>query len=142
MLINAAIGLQYLTYNSAIYATQSRQPFLIVYQGFLQRFGRLLTIIYYKLIPWASYFVVLGLLVSLDFSLSSWVLLGWGVLTIGVHVLSRHDLASYRRMSLLWLGYMRLMSLQIVLRFAFEFAKFDLLSFLKGIPFFDTLLRY
>lgn len=70
------------------------------------------------------------------------VLLGWGVLTIGVHVLSRHDLASYKRMNLLWLGFMQLISLQIVLRFAFEFAKFDLLSFLKGLPFFETLVQY
>ena len=71
-----------------------------------------------------SYCVLLGLLLSYDFSGGSGVLLGWLLVTFGVHVGSRHDLGGYRRMDFLWLGFMRLTSLQIVLRFAFEFSKF------------------
>lgn len=134
--------MQYLTYNSKIYQNNNKEPFSVKYRVFLDRFGSILAIVYYKLIPWMSYLIILGLLFPLDFSVSSFILMTWGIITIGYHILSKHDLTSYKRMNILWLGYMRLMSTQIVLRFAFEFAKFDLLSFLKGLPFFETLLKY
>ena len=119
LLINAAIGFQYLTYNSAIYETDNRQSILESYQDMLIRIGTILRIIYYKLLPWVSYLAILGILVSYDFSLSSWGLLGWMLTTLAVHLMSKHDLSGYKRMNLLWLGFMRLTSLQIVLRFAF-----------------------
>ena len=85
----------------------------------LNKFGTILRIVYYKLLPWVSYLVIIGILVSFDFSLSSWGLLGWMLTTLGVHLMSKHDLPGYRRMNILWLGFMRLTSFQIVLRFAF-----------------------
>jgi hypothetical protein len=131
LLINAAIGLQYLTYVSTIYATHYRQPLLGHYQELLRWAGQILTIAYYKLLPWLSYLVILAVLLLQDFSVSSWVLLGWILCTLGVQLLSKHDLPSYRRMSVLWLGYMQLTALQIILRFAFEFTKFDVFAFIR-----------
>ena len=95
LLINAAIGFQYLTYNSTIYESDTRKTLLTAYEEVLQRIGTVLTIIYYKILPWFSYCVILGLLVAYDFSLSSWVLLSWVLVTFGVHLMSRHDLKGY-----------------------------------------------
>ena len=59
-----------------------------------------------------------------------------------VHILGRHDLQSYKRMHFFWLGYLRLTAVQIVLRFTFEFVKFDLFSFIQNYPIFQYLVRY
>lgn len=142
LLINAILGLQYFTYNSKVYSIHSKSQMFQTYRTFLASLADIMTVIYYKLLPWASYLAILCLLLFLKFSLSTCILLGWALMTLGIHLLSKNEPSSYKRLHILWLIYARLTSLQIVLRYIFEFAKFDLLAIMRSIPTFQTLLRY
>lgn len=142
LLINAIIGLQFITYNSPAYTLTIQGGLLQPYRVLLSKVAGVLAIVYYKLLPWVSYLIIISLLLLLEFSVSSLVLLAWVLLTLGYHILSTNRLRSYRRLYQLWLNYARLTSLQIVLRYVFEFAKFDLLSFIRNLPFFQFLLQY
>ena len=62
-------------------------------------------------------------------------------MTFAVHVMSKHDLKGYQRMNFLWLGYMRLTSLQIILRFAFYLAKLKMFTFLRSLSIFSFLVE-
>lgn len=86
-----------------------------------------ITIVYYKLVPWLSYALVMFFLLLLDYSVSSCLLLAWLLITISQQILFGSKVENYQRLYWLWLVYLRLTALQIVLRYVFEFAKFDII---------------
>jgi hypothetical protein len=65
LLINAIMGLQYLTYNSKIYSKHTQSILFQNYRDILAIVIDVLTVIYYKLLPWVSYFAIISLLLVL-----------------------------------------------------------------------------
>ena len=65
LLINAIIGLQFLTYNSKIYSQHSQSTLFQNYRAILATAIDILTVVYYKLLPWASYLAIICLLLVL-----------------------------------------------------------------------------
>lgn len=130
------MGLQFLTYNSKIYSKHTQSTLFQNYRAILATAIDILTVVYYKLLPWVSYIAIICLLLVLEPSLGACVLLTWILLTLGTHVLRKNEPSTYRRLFWLWLFYSRLTSLQIVLRYVFEFMKFDLLAFVRNVKIF------
>lgn len=142
LLINAIIALQFLTYNSKIYSKHSQSSLFQNYRIMLASAIDILTVIYYKMLPWVSYFAIISLLLVLEPSLGACILLAWILITLATHLLLKNEPSTYRRLFWLWLFYSRLTSLQIVLRYVFEFMKFDLLAFVRNVRVFEVLLQY
>lgn len=90
LIINAIIGLQYLTYNSKIYSEHSQSTLFQNYRTMIASAMDILTVIYYKLLPWVSYLAILCLLLVLEPSLGACILLGWILITLGTHVLLKN----------------------------------------------------
>lgn len=65
LLINAIMGLQFLTYNSKIYSKHSQSTLFQNYRAMLATAIDILTVVYYKLLPWASYLAIICLLLFL-----------------------------------------------------------------------------
>ena len=63
--INTIIGLQYLTYNSKIYHIHKGSSILGAYKAVFDTLINTLTVVYYKLLPWFSYFAILAILLML-----------------------------------------------------------------------------
>lgn len=65
LLINSIMGLQFLTYNSKIYSKHSQSTLFQNYRAMLASAIDILTVVYYKLLPWASYLAIICLLLFL-----------------------------------------------------------------------------
>lgn len=65
LLINAIMGLQFLTYNSKIYSKHSQSTIFQNYRAMLAAAIDILTVVYYKLLPWVSYLAIICLLLIL-----------------------------------------------------------------------------
>lgn len=119
LFINAIMGLQFFTYNSKIYSKHTQSTLFLDYRDILLKIMDILTVIYYKLLPWVSYLAIISLLLFLEPSIFAFVLLVWILTTLGTHILSRNEPASYKRLFWFWLTYSRLTFMQIVLRYIF-----------------------
>lgn len=87
---------------------------------------KLFTIIYYKLIPWMSYVFIIFVILALEFSCTSFILLVWLLVSLGVQVQRKNCLRTYEIMYNLWSVVERLFAVEIILRYAFEFLTFPL----------------
>lgn len=67
LMVSGVLTIQYWTYSSLIYDQYSKKTlqFLPTYRAFILKLLEILTIIYYKIIPWASHFFVIILIISL-----------------------------------------------------------------------------
>jgi hypothetical protein len=84
------MGLQFLTYSSKIYSKHSHSTLFQNYKIMLANMIDILTVIYYKLLPWVSYFAIISLLLVLRPSLGACILLAWILLTLGTHMLLKN----------------------------------------------------
>jgi hypothetical protein len=118
-MINSIIGLQFLTYKSKIYSKQSHSNLFQNYKTLLAKLIDIMTVVYYKLLPWVSYFAIITLSLVLDASLLTFILLAWITIILGAHILLKHQLAHYKILFWLWQSYSKLVSLKIILRYAY-----------------------
>lgn len=104
---------------------------------------KLLTIIYYKLIPWLSYVFIFFVILALEFSCTSLILLIWLLISLTVQVQRKNNLRTYEILYNLWSVLERLFAIQIILRYAFQFLTFPMFySFFHKLPFFETIQHY
>jgi len=82
--------LQYLTYNSKIYYVHKESSILGAYKVVFDTLIDSLTVIYYKLLPWFSYFAILSILLILEFSLSAFILIAWILIIFSINLLSKN----------------------------------------------------
>jgi len=134
------MGFQYLTYQSRIYNQVRERPILPVYEKKINELIKLFTIIYYKLIPWLSYAFIFFVILALEFSCTSLILLVWLLISLAFQIQRRNEPRTYEIMYSLWNGLERLFAIQIILRYAFEFLTFPMFySFFHSLPFFSTI---
>lgn len=108
-----------MTYESVIYNYVRERPILPIYEKKINEFMKLLTIIYYKLIPWVSYLFIFFVILALEFSCTSLILLIWLLVSLTVQVQRKNNLRTYEILYNLWSVLERLFAIQIILRYAF-----------------------
>ena len=86
MVISIFVALQYLTYQSKIYTKVRESPILPYYEQKINFVIKLLTIVYYKLIPWLSYAFLFAVILALEFSCITLLLLVCLLITLAVQV--------------------------------------------------------
>lgn len=141
MLMDILIVLQYWTYQSRIYQEKSKKVKDIFKSEiqFLQSLIQAVHIIYYKSILWISTIVIITILLFEDFAVSSAFLLTW---VLVIFILQINE-SSPALLSHLWLLLSRFIAIQIVMRYFFEFTKFDkVYKLVEMIPTFQFLLKY
>lgn len=112
LLVSATITVQLWTYTSRIYHMETRSSITIPsrYRAILEKGLNIVTIVYYKLIPWASHLLVLVILIKLEFSVISAIIVIWSLAVLWVHMVRPNNLPAYRALHRMWMIFLRLLT--------------------------------